>query len=75
MNNYDDLFKKEPSGQVQGDIDKLNALMNMVLPDINAGRKPDIESLAKKAGVDVDTARDLIQSVIDRLDHPGQHRK
>lgn len=72
LNEYDDLFKKEPSEEVQGELDKLNDLMAMVLPDINAGRKPDIEALARRAGVDVDTARDLIQNIIDKLDNPGR---
>ena len=75
LNEYDELFKQEPSEQVQGELDKLNAFMAMILPDINAGREPDIESLAKKAGVDVETARELIRKVIDRLDNPGQHMK
>jgi len=72
LNEYDELFKQEPSVQVQGELDKLNAFMAMVLPDINAGREPDIEAHAKKAGVDVETARELVQSLIDRLDNPGK---
>jgi len=72
LNEYDELFKQEPSVQVQGELDKLNAFMAMVLPDINAGREPDIETIAKKAGVDVEMAHELVQSLINRLDNPGK---
>jgi hypothetical protein len=60
LNEYEDLFSKETSQPVKGNLDKLNALLKLLLPDINAGREPDIESLAAKAGVDIETARDLI---------------
>src|SRR4030042_6860315 len=54
LNEYDALFHKEPSEKAQREIDKLNAFMALVLPDINAGRKPDIDELAKKAGLDIE---------------------
>jgi hypothetical protein len=38
-----------------------------ILPDINAGREPDIESAAKKAGVDIKTARDLVKQVLGKI--------
>ncbi len=75
LNEYDELFKKESSEEEQADINKLNDLMEMVLPDINAGREPDIEAYAKKAGVDVDTARELIREVMNRLDNLGRLKK
>lgn len=40
--------------------------MRMILPDINAGRKPDIEKLAADAGVDIETARDLVKTLFDK---------
>ncbi len=42
--------------------------MNMALPDINAGRQPDIASLAQKAGIDVETAQDIIKTVLNKFD-------
>ena len=68
LNGYDGLFHIEPYEEVQGELDKLNAFMAMILPDINAGRKPDIEAMAKKAGVDIETARDLVKNVLGKLD-------
>ncbi len=75
LNKYDTLFHIESSKEVQGELDKVNAFITMVLPDINAGRKPDIEELAKKAGVDVETARDLISKVLGKLDDMGKDIK
>jgi len=72
LNEYDNLFQQETSKESQEEIDKLNAFMALILPDINAGRKPDIEGLAKKAGVDVNVARDIIQNVIGKLGKMGK---
>jgi hypothetical protein len=63
LNEYEHLFTKETSPAEQENLDILNTLLKFVMPDINAGRKPDIEVLAKKAGVDVDTAKDLIEHI------------
>lgn len=50
------------------EIEKLNAFIRLVLPDINAGRQPDIETMAKKAGLDVETARDVMKQVMGKPD-------
>ena len=42
--------------------------MSPILPDINSGRTPDIEKLAAKAGVDVETARDLVENLLKKFD-------
>ena len=42
-------------------------LLALLMPDINAGRKPDIKKLAQKAGVDVEAAREIVQQLTDRL--------
>lgn len=75
LNEYDGLFQIESSEEVQGELDKLNAFIAMVLPDINCGRKPDIGSLAKKAGVDIETARDLVQQLLGKLNDMDQYIK
>jgi len=67
LNEYDHLFKKDISQASQDEIDKLNAFMAMILPDINAGRTPDIEMLATTAGIDIDTARGLVQNLLNNL--------
>jgi hypothetical protein len=47
---------------------KLNRLLSLALPVINAGKEPDIESLAKEAGVNAETARDLLTHTMSRID-------
>ncbi len=75
LNDYDGLFHIESSPESKEGIDKLNAFMQLVLPDINAGRKPDIESLAKKAGVDIETAREMIRHVMEKFDDMDKRMK
>ncbi len=72
LNEYDQLFHEETSKESQEEMDKLNTFMGLILPDINAGRKPDIEVLAKKAGIDIETARDLVQHLIGKLGNLGK---
>jgi hypothetical protein len=69
---YEDLFTKETSPSDQEGIDKINRFMKLVLPDINSGRQPDIEALAKKAGVDIRTAQDLIKQITRKLNNMGK---
>jgi len=67
LNEYDALFSKETSEESFEELDKVNRFLALLMPDINAGRKPDIEKLAKRAGVDVETAGDIVQQLMDRL--------
>ncbi len=75
LNEYENLFSKETSQPDKENLDKLNALLKFVLPDINAGREPDIEFLAAKAGVDIETARDLISQIRGKFKGPDHKRK
>jgi len=72
LNEYDKLFTIEPSAENKEFIDKLNVFTRLVLPDINAGREPDIEKYAAKAGIDINTARDLIRAIRDKTDEMGR---
>jgi hypothetical protein len=75
LNEYEGLFSEETSPGEKENLAKFNTLLRLVLPDINSGRKPDIEILAKKAGVDVDTAKDLIEQIIGRLNKMDSQKK
>jgi len=74
LNEYDSLFIKEQPVEDNEQLNKLNSLFAMALPEINAGRKPDIETLARKAGVEVETARDLLEQVMNKLDDMQRRR-
>jgi hypothetical protein len=64
---YSSLFTKETTDEDKAEIDKINKLMQMILPDIYAGKEPDIEAAARKAGVYPETARDLVKQVLGKL--------
>ena len=68
LNPYEELFKIEPEPAAQEEMDKLNHLFALVLPIINAGGEPDIRTLAKEAGVDETTARELLKDVLKKFD-------
>ena len=38
------------------------------MPEINAGGKPDVEALAQKVGMDIETARELVQHLLEKFD-------
>lgn len=71
INEYDDLFTKETPQSDQKVIDKLNRFMELVVPEINAGRQPDIDELALKAGLDKQTALDIFNHLKGRIDKMG----
>ena len=48
LNAYDKLFQIESSPEDTEMMAKINAFMSLILPDINAGRVPDIQTLAKR---------------------------
>lgn len=67
MNPYESLFEIEALPEAQANLDKLNKVLTMILPEINAGKDPDIDSLAKQAGVDVEIVRNVVDSAIRRI--------
>ncbi len=72
---YDDLFSKETSPSDQENLDKLNTFFGLVMPEINAGREPDIDALAVMAGVDIQTARDLYKQVMAKFNKMDNRKK
>ena len=72
VNEYFNRFKETPNSEVSETVTKLNDLMKLVLPDINAGKEPDIDAAAKKVGVSPETARDLLAQMMEKFDQmPG----
>jgi hypothetical protein len=68
FNPYDDLFQEESTPESKAEVDKLNILLGLALPEINAGRKPDIEALARQTGVDVAVAEQVLASAMERIE-------
>jgi hypothetical protein len=67
LNEYESLFTAKPSEEDQKNINKINRLLKLALPDINARREPDIEALAEKTGVDVETAREIVSKAMNKI--------
>ena len=44
----------------------MNAILVLVIPEINEGREPDIEEAARKTGIAPDTASDLVKIIRDQ---------
>jgi hypothetical protein len=67
LNAYDKLFQIESSPEDTEMMANINAFMSLILPDINAGRVPDIEKNAAKAGIDIETARNFYKAVSNKF--------
>lgn len=64
---YEKLFEPQKNSLDDELLEKLNQAMMLALPDINAGREPDIEALSKKVGVDARTLREILQVSIKQI--------
>ncbi|WP_375583820.1 hypothetical protein [Cyclobacterium xiamenense] len=59
---YELLFEEEDPEENE-DLEKLNAFIGLALPDLNAGKEPDVERLAEQVGLDLEANRDAIEQV------------
>ncbi len=67
INPYSRLFETKPSPENEAMIANLNEFLSLALPDINAGKEPDINAMAKKAGIDPEIARDLLKKSMKKI--------
>jgi hypothetical protein len=74
LTNYDEFFIKKTSPETRKNLDNLNVLMGLILPDINANQEPNIEMLALKAGVDIQTTRNLVKLIQEKVKGPGKSK-
>ena len=70
LNPYSKLFEEKKSPESEGLMTKLNQVLALALPDINAGRKPDAEALAKKLDLDPETVNNMLEAVLNRIKKP-----
>lgn len=66
---YDRLFAPASFPEEQANLEKLNRLLQLALPAINAGRKPDIAELARQVGLEQQTAKEVLDQILGRVDH------
>ena len=67
MNPYEQLFEQKSSPGQEAELGKINNFLQLAMKEMNAGRQPNVEKLAKMAGVDVDTAREILAATIDKF--------
>jgi hypothetical protein len=65
--DYRHLFQKDISAEKQQELDNLNMLLNLAMPDINAGKEPDYRSIAAKTGMDPESVKDILQQVTEHI--------
>lgn len=69
---YDQPFSVESEGDEERS-DKINQVMAEIIPDINAGKMPDVERLAKQAGMETEELRDLVEQLMEKVHGKGRH--
>ena len=67
LNPYEELFKVKPGPEAQDEMDKVNRLLELAIPVIDAGMEPNFWELAKEAGVEEEMAREVIHTTMDRI--------
>lgn len=67
LNPYEKLFTTESSPEAKEEIEKMNLFLQLALPAINAGKKPDIAALAKQTGVDISLAEQLVANTMEKV--------
>lgn len=75
LNEYEHLFKKEEPAEATEEIEKINVFLSLALPEINAGRQPDFKSLARKAGIDEETANSVLKQITGKTDNTKKFKK
>ncbi len=48
---------------------KMNHFLQLVLPYINSGQQPDVDAMAREAGVDPREAREVLESAMERFSY------
>jgi hypothetical protein len=67
LDPYSRLFATKKSPKSEGMLKKLNQFIALALPYINSGKDPDVDALAKTAGVDPETARDFLKIALEKI--------
>lgn len=70
INPYSKLFEVKKTPENEDLTQKINQLLALALPDINAGIKPNAEALAKKLDMDPEVAKELLETVLNRMNKP-----
>jgi len=69
IDEFEDLFEKreKASPTEQKQLDDINTFLRLLMTELNEKRKPDLQKLAKEAGISIDTALDLYKGLKDQF--------
>ena len=67
LHPYSRLFETKASQESEELMAKLNKFMALALPYVNSDKEPDVDALAREAGVDPETARGLLMSAMKKI--------
>ena len=68
LNEYQDYFPEETDPDKERLLEDINAFIALIMEDVNAGKKPDVEAAIRKTGVNPETARSVMESVMGSLE-------
>lgn len=63
ISEYENLFVKESTPEEEETLEALNRFIELIMPEINYGRKPDIDKMAAAAGLDIENARGIYEQI------------
>lgn len=61
------LFESENEEELDEELQKLNDLIEIAVPAVNAGEEPDLEAIAAKLGLDFENNKETIEKIITDL--------
>jgi len=67
-NKLDRNFPDPGTPEKDETVDKINNFLALVLPDINAGRKPDTRWAAEQTGILPEDAEQIVSDVLKKKD-------
>lgn len=63
LDPYENIFEKPAPPDKKENLDKINNAIQLMLPDLNAGRTPDFESIAGKTGEDTENLKAVFKHI------------
>jgi hypothetical protein len=66
INPFESLFEKTVSQKDQQSTDLINKFMQLAIPYFNEKREPDLDALAKEAGIDIVNAKSLWEFLLSK---------
>lgn len=67
IHSFESLFEKNEPVENNDVINRMNALIGRILPDLNSGRTPDLEKISKEFDLEYESVKTVISHMMDRM--------